>query len=181
MYSRKTNNSNLVVQVLKLMETQLFGVIFIILQGFRQAIAVGSNDTTDNKQGEAYYHLVDIMASNPQRREEALEVCQAALSFADSFSNLYITYSSLLVQLNRTYEALAATEMAAKKNPSSSVAHYNQGLTHMKLNQLAQAEASFRTALALKQDSMQVMYNLASVLQVTANGDLDILQEAMEL
>jgi tetratricopeptide (TPR) repeat protein len=149
--------------------------------GFRQAIALGGNDTTDSKQGEAYYHLIDIVALDPARQEEALELSHSALDFANSFSKLYITHSNLLVQMNRTYEALSATEMAASKNPTSSVAHYNLGLVHMKLSQLAQAAVSFRTALSLKQDSIQVMYNLASVLQVTANGHLDTLQEALGL
>ena len=155
--------------------------LFSSSQGFRQAIALGGNDTTDSKQGEAYYHLIDIVALDPARQEEALVLSHSALDFANSFSKLYITHSNLLVQMNRTYEALSATEMAASKNPTSSVAHYNLGLVHMKLSQLAQAAVSFRTALSLKQDSIQVMYNLASVLQVTANGHLDTLQEALGL
>lgn len=83
--------------------------------------------------------------------------------------------------MNRTYEALEPTELAAQKNPKSSVAHYNLGLIHMKLYQLTQAEASFRTALSLKENNVQVMFNLASVLQVTANGQLDVLKEALGL
>ena len=150
-------------------------------QGFQQAIILGRNDSTDMKQGEAYHHLIGIVSASPQRQEEALELCEEALEYADSFGKLYITYSSLLVEANRTYEALAATEMAAKKNPASSAAHYNLGLVHMKLNQLPQAAVSFRTALLIQHDSIQVMYNLARVLQVTANGHLETLQEALGL
>ena len=73
------------------------------------------------------------------------------------------------------------TKMAAEKNPFSSVAHYNLGLVHMKLGQLSEAAEAFRTALSIQQDSVQVMYNLASVLQVTANGQPDTMQEALEL
>ena len=83
--------------------------------------------------------------------------------------------------MNRTYEALKATEVAARMNPSSSVVHYNLGLIHMKLNQLTKAAMSFKTALSLKPNSVQVMYNLASVLQMTANGDGGLLQESMQL
>lgn len=142
---------------------------------------LGGNDTSDTKQGEAYFHLIDVIAQDSQRQVEALEICEEALNFADAFRKLYITYSTLLVQMNRTYEALEPTELAARKNPRSSVAHYNLGLIHMKLNQLSQAEVSFRTALSLKENNVQVMFNLASVLQVTANGQLGVLKEALGL
>ena len=142
---------------------------------------MGREDSTDNKQGETYYHLIELVAANPLRQEEALELCEEALQLAESFGALYIKYSSLLLQANRTYDALVATEMAARVNPSSSVAHYNLGLMHMKLNHLPQAAAAFRMALAIKQDNIQVMFNLASILQVTANGRWETLQEALGL
>lgn len=103
------------------------------------------------------------------------------MQFAESFPQLYITYSNLLVLVNRTSDALPVTKMAAQSNPRSSVAHYNLGLVHMKLNQLPEAAVAFRRALSLQQDSLQVMYNLASILQVTANGCLETLHEALHL
>lgn len=156
-------------------------MLYYSLQGFKQAITLGATDTTDSKQGEAYYHLVDIVSSYPRRLEEALEICKTGLKFGNSFTQLYITYSNLLVLVNRTFDALSATQIAAQKNPSSSAAHYNLGLINMKLNRLPQAAEAFRIALTIQQDSVQVMFNLASILQVTANGHLDILQEALEL
>ena len=156
--------------------------LLLFVQGFRHAIALGERDTGNGKQqGETYYHLVDTISANPQRLGEALEVCEKGIEFAESFGQLYITYSNLLVMGNRTQDALPVTKMAARKNPRSSVAHYNLGLVHMKLNQLPEAAVAFRTALSLQQDSVQVMYNLASVLQVTANGRWETLQEALEL
>lgn len=151
-------------------------------QGFRRAIALGKRDRGNGKHlGEAYYHLVDTVSANPQRLGESVEICGEGMEFAESFPQLYITYSNLLVLVNRTSDALPVTKMAAQSNPRSSVAHYNLGLVHMKLNQLPEAAVALRIALSLQQDSLQVMYNLASILQVTANGRLETLHEALAL
>jgi tetratricopeptide (TPR) repeat protein len=150
--------------------------------GFRRAIALGESDRGNGKQlGEAYYHLVDTVSANPRRLGEALEICESGIEFADSFGQLYITYSNLLVLVNRTEDALPVTKMAARSNPRSPAALYNLGLVHMKLNQLPEAAVVFRRALSLQEHSVQVLYNLASILQVTANGRQETLQEALEL
>ena len=151
-------------------------------QGFRRAVALGHGDRGNGKQlGEAYYHLIDTVSANPRRLGEALEICESGMEFARSFDQLYITYSNLLVLVNRTEDALPVTKMAARSHPRSLVALYNLGLVHMKLNQLTEAAAVFRRAMLLQQDSVQVMYNLAAILQVTANGHRETLEEALEL
>ena len=157
-------------------------LLFSCIQGFRRAVTLGERDLGNGKQlGEAYYHLVDIVSANPRRLQEALEICERAIRHVKGFGHLYIACSNLLVLANRTQDALPVTKMAANSNPKSSVAHYNLGLVHMKLGHLSEAAVAFRTALSIQQDSVQVMYNLASILQVTANGRQDTLYEALEL
>ena len=74
-------------------------------------------------------------------------------------------------QQARYDRALDCITRAIQRDATKPLYFYNQGLVHQKLNQLHEAERSYRQALALKGDYVEALGNLGNVLR--EKGELD--------
>lgn len=74
-------------------------------------------------------------------------------------------------QQARYDRALDCITRAIQRDATKPLYFYNQGLVHQKLNQLHEAERSYRQALSLKGDYVEALGNLGNVLR--EKGELD--------
>ena len=77
---------------------------------------------------------------------------------------LHTTRASLLVKLNRTLDAVAASKAALHLNPGQAGAHYYLGLALWKMAELEAAEQAFHDALLIDPSSSLLMLHLGVVL-----------------
>lgn len=128
---------------------------------------------------ESYYLLISVISSNQSRFEEALGMCDEAISIHPHHAKLYAVKGGILLKMNRTTEALSVLEEAVRINSGIASVHYNLGMAHMRLGNQARAERAFRDVLLIDHDSTHAMFHLATVLQ--NSGDTEDVLEALKL
>ena len=135
-----------------------------------KAIELGPNDNTVGKILETYKFLVyKVILRNESRLQDALDLCETALTTYPGYAHLYALKGNVLLRMNRAQEALPILEMAANAGLSVTDAHYGLGLAHKKLGNKAKAEASFRNVLMVEPGHEDAILQLGMLLLSTGN------------
>ncbi len=101
-----------------------------------------------------------VFASRP----EEIEILRYAIKQNPADAQAQLQLGCLLAGLGRVGEAAVAWKKAAEINPKLSIAWRNLGLAAATNNDLAQAEASFRKAIAARPDDQTLFRDLAEIL-----------------
>ena len=108
------------------------------------------------------------------RNEAAAKAYRDGLEVEPEDPTVQLRYGLSLMQLGHSSEALPYLERAAKAEPPPDGASMALGKAQLDLNQLAQAETTFRQALTLAagdQERMRVHYQLALLYQKQGEKD----------
>ncbi len=105
------------------------------------------------------------------RFEQALNVAQDAINPAAPDWNAQLVKGAVLDQLGRNAEARAAYTQALLIAPNEASLEANMGLSFAMTNDLGQAEAHLRKAVAMRGATSQVRQNLALVVGLQGRFD----------
>jgi tetratricopeptide (TPR) repeat protein len=129
----------------------------------------GGNQALD-EMGHLWLQVLPV-AEGDQRAELQLAVVQQRLEkYPDDFSANY-TMGDLLLTQGNSKDAVKFFSAAAKTQPTSIVAATELGTALFSNGQLAEAEASFKNALALDPSYTDARFNLASVEGASAEWE----------
>jgi tetratricopeptide (TPR) repeat protein len=115
----------------------------------------------------------------PSRLEE-LVVLQSAIAAQKDLWIAHYLLGNLLYDKRRHEEAIAAWEVAARRNPAFSIPHRNLGIAYLNIrNNPAQAVASFNRALAANPEDARLLYERDQLWKRVGEGPEKRLQELL--
>jgi tetratricopeptide (TPR) repeat protein len=116
---------------------------------------------------EAHLNLANALFSAGQS-EAAVESYRAALSLnpnhPGALRGLMVTHAQCFLEVQRWDDARIAYERACERYPEAAIAHVGLGVARWNLGLLAEADAAFRTALALQPDDLAATLHIATLL-----------------
>jgi len=102
---------------------------------------------------------------------EAAGVYRQALALAPERAEIWSNLAWTLAEMGDLDEAVEAAHEATRHDPALPAGHYHLGLIHQRRNELAQAEAALRQALALNPRYVRAYSTLALVLEGLGRDD----------
>lgn len=116
--------------------------------------------------------FAEAIAHHRAGRLSQAEICyQKILTQDPTHADALHLLGVVSYQQARYDRALDCITRAIQRDATKPLYFYNQGLVHQKLNQLHEAERSYRQALSLKGDYVEALGNLGNVLR--EKGELD--------
>ncbi len=127
-----------------------------------------------NEFPEAWVGLAGALEAQG-RDEEAIEALDRAIAMRPDYSGALINSISLLQKLRRLDAAAANSRRLLELEPENALAHASLGMHAYKQGRLAEAEGSFRLALASNPDYVGAKTGLAFALVAMGRGRDEIL------
>lgn len=155
----------------------------LLLQAFRKSIELAVHDSTGEKVVESYAFLIDkIILRNTSRLQDALDLCEKALTIYPTYATLYSMKGKLLWKMNRTEEAIEHLELAAQSSLKEPDMFYYLGLAYLDVGKKQKAETMLRNTLAVDSSHRKAAGQLGRVIQ-SSSGTQNTrrLQEAEKL
>ncbi len=133
-----------------------------------------------NKPKEAMQHLEEAVKKAPRSAialsrmglrlsrdnltQDAEQRIRQAIEYAPAYPEAYFALGQNALQANKPSEALAPLAMASRLEPENALTHYYLGLAHHMAGQSRPAVVNYERALALQDDMLACLNNLAWIL-----------------
>ena len=145
--------------------------MYVHVQSLQRAIQLGAIDNSASKVADSYSLLIDVVSKQEDRMEDALELCETAITIYPFTAKFHAAKSFILLKLNRTLESITASREAVRRDPSLPNGHYNLGMGYMKLGDKHKAEKAFRDMLVCDPNSTHGWLHLGVVLAGSAERE----------
>lgn len=130
--------------------------------GGNKFISVGKGDI------QSYVRLASLIKTNHTRLEEALQLCQTALTRLPDDFRATREMGHVLLHMRRLDEARVSLQRAVELHPAEPNAHFLLGVTLSDMGDLGRAKASIKRAMDLAADEgarQHYMSHLRTILQ----------------
>jgi tetratricopeptide (TPR) repeat protein len=138
------------------------GILFLERTLARDA---GRDDARFNL-GVAYHKVGDYRRAT-EHLERLFERYPGYPGVGHGLSQAYFARGLTLLQAKMPVGALDFFRRSKELGKDAANVHYAEGLAHLRLEDLAAAEAAFATAVGLEEDHVPALHNLAHVLDLT--------------
>lgn len=125
----------------------------------------GRRDDARFNLGVAYHKVGDYRPAI-RHLETLFDRAPGYPGVESGLAKAYFARALTLLQAELPAEALAFLQKSTVLRPTSANVHYAEGLAHLGLDSLAAAEQAFSTAVALDEDHVPALHNLAQVLDL---------------
>ena len=151
---------NLQPQLLRGLQLKQLGRFADAESAFKEALAQEPNDAF------ALHHLAACQWQMPERRREALQTIDEAISIEPNDAEHFVLRAFILCSLDQPKEALTAARTALSFAPNDSTAFTAEAQAYLQMERWALAEQSARQALALDADNSGAANQLAQALRL---------------
>ena len=151
----------------------------MLSQPLQRAIELSVINTADRNIVDSYNLLASVVAMNSSRLDQALSICDEAITLYPNKHQLLTTKCGILVKMNQSYQAVAVCGDALKVNSYSPLAYYHLGVAYLRLGYISNAETALWNSVVLDSSNRDALYHLATILQGSSSAK--DLQEAQRM